>query len=152
MKKVEHTYFNCLCSLTTNDARCTRKIKFSYYMAKAALNKNMTLFTSQLDLNLRKHLKTCYSWNVGKYIKSTLKVLKCGFGEGWRKSAGWIVWKKQEEEEKKIYYQHQEGNKHPTYEGHLESKERFAIKKYLLIIGKKKNMQVLSHTFTYFYT
>jgi hypothetical protein len=23
------------------------------------------------------------------------------------------------------------------YEGHLESKERFAIKKYLLIIGKK---------------
>jgi hypothetical protein len=39
-----------------------------------------------------------------------------------------------------------------TYEGHLECKERFAIKKYLLIIGKKKNMQVLSHTFTYFST
>ena len=39
-----------------------------------------------------------------------------------------------------------------TYEGHLESKERFAIKKYLLIIGKKKYMQVLSHTFTYFST
>jgi hypothetical protein len=38
------------------------------------------------------------------------------------------------------------------YEGHLESKERFAIKKYLLIIGKKKNIQVLSHTFTYFST
>ena len=38
------------------------------------------------------------------------------------------------------------------YGGHLESKERFAIKKYLLIIGKKKNMQVLSHTFTYFST
>ena len=38
------------------------------------------------------------------------------------------------------------------YEGHLESKERFAIKKYLLIIGKKKNMQVLTHTFTYFST
>ena len=38
------------------------------------------------------------------------------------------------------------------YEEHLESKERFAIKKYLLIIGKKKNMQVLSHTFTYFST
>jgi len=37
------------------------------------------------------------------------------------------------------------------YEGHLESKERFAIKKYL-IIGKKKDMQVLSHTFTYFST
>jgi len=38
------------------------------------------------------------------------------------------------------------------YEWHLESKERFAIKKYLLIIGKKKIMQVLSHTFTYFST
>ena len=38
------------------------------------------------------------------------------------------------------------------YEGHLESKERFAIKKYLLTTGKKKNMQVLSHTFTYFST
>ena len=38
------------------------------------------------------------------------------------------------------------------YEGHLESKERFVIKKYLLIIGKKKNMQVLSHTLTYFST
>jgi hypothetical protein len=38
------------------------------------------------------------------------------------------------------------------YEGHIESKERFAIKKYLLIIGKKKNMQVSSHTFTYFST
>jgi hypothetical protein len=38
------------------------------------------------------------------------------------------------------------------YEGHLESKERFAIKNYLLIVGKKKNMQVLSHTFTYFST
>ena len=39
-----------------------------------------------------------------------------------------------------------------TYEGHLETKERFAIQKYLLIIGKKQNMQVLSHTFTYFST
>ena len=38
------------------------------------------------------------------------------------------------------------------YEGHLEGKERFAIKKYLMIIGKKKNMLVLSHTFTYFST
>ena len=38
------------------------------------------------------------------------------------------------------------------YKGHLESKERFAIKRYLLIIGKKQNMHVLSHTFTYFST
>jgi len=38
------------------------------------------------------------------------------------------------------------------YVGHSESKERFAIQRYLLIIGKKQNMQVLSHTFTYFST
>ena len=30
-----------------------------------------------------------------------------------------------------------------NYEGQLESKERFAIQRYLLMIGKKKNMQVL---------
>ena len=41
---------------------------------------------------------------------------------------------------------------HTKYEGHLESKERFAIQRYLLIIGKKQNIQVLSHTFTYFST
>ena len=39
-----------------------------------------------------------------------------------------------------------------NYVRHLESKERFAIKKYLLIIGKKQNMQFLSHTFNYFST
>ena len=37
-------------------------------------------------------------------------------------------------------------------EGRSESKERFAIESYLLTIGKKQNMQVLSHTFTYFST
>ena len=38
------------------------------------------------------------------------------------------------------------------YEDRSESKERFAIQTYLFIIGKKQNMQVLSHTFTYFST
>ena len=37
-------------------------------------------------------------------------------------------------------------------EGSSEIIERFAIQRYLLIIGKKQNMQVLSHTFTYFST
>jgi len=46
-------------------------------------------------------------------------------------------------------YLHKDG---VIYEEHLESKECFAIKKYLLIIGKKKNMQVLLHTFSYFST
>ena len=38
------------------------------------------------------------------------------------------------------------------YVSRSESKERFAIQRYLLIIGKKHNMQILSHTFTYFST
>jgi hypothetical protein len=29
---------------------------------------------------------------VRKYIRNTWKVLKCGAGEGWRRSAGPIVW------------------------------------------------------------
>ena len=39
-----------------------------------------------------------------------------------------------------------------TYVGRPESKERFAIQRYLLIIEKKQIMQVLSHNFTYFST
>jgi hypothetical protein len=42
--------------------------------------------------------------------------------------------------------------KDKIYEGRSESKERFAIQIYLSIIGKKQNMQVLSHTFTYIST
>jgi hypothetical protein len=34
------------------------------------------------------------------------------------------------------------------YVGYSEIKERFAIKKYVLIIGKKTNMHVVAHTFT----
>jgi len=43
-------------------------------------------------------------------------------------------------------------NKQQLYEGRSESKERFVIQRYLLITEKKQNMQVLSHTFTYFST
>jgi hypothetical protein len=39
-------------------------------------------------------------------------------------------------------------NDSETYEGYPESKERFAIKKYVLIIGKKTNMHVVAHSFT----
>jgi hypothetical protein len=39
--------------MITNDARCTREIKARTAMARAAFNKK-TLFTSKLDLELRK--------------------------------------------------------------------------------------------------
>jgi hypothetical protein len=38
------------------------------------------------------------------------------------------------------------------YEGYPESEERVAIKKYVLIIGKETNMQVVAHTFNNFST
>jgi hypothetical protein len=53
--------------MITNDARCTREIKSRIAMAKAAFNKKKTLFTSKLDLNLRKKLVKCYIWSIALY-------------------------------------------------------------------------------------
>ena len=51
----------------TNDARCTREIKYKICMAKAAFNRKKTLFTSKLDLNLSKKLLKCYIWSMVIY-------------------------------------------------------------------------------------
>jgi hypothetical protein len=40
-------------------------------MAKAAFNKKKTLFTSKLDLNLRKKLVKCYFWSMVFYGAET---------------------------------------------------------------------------------
>jgi hypothetical protein len=48
-------YFNYLGSTITNYKRCTREIKSRVTMVKTEFNKK-TLFTSKLDLNLRKKL------------------------------------------------------------------------------------------------
>jgi hypothetical protein len=104
-KQLENVeYFNYLGSMITNDARCTHEIKSRIAMAKAAFSKKKktkNLFTSKLDLNLRKKLVKCYiwgialygaeTWTLGKYIRSIRKVLKCGAGEEWRRSVGPIV-------------------------------------------------------------
>jgi hypothetical protein len=57
-------YFNYSGSMITNDAMCTREIKSKIAMAKAVFNKKKTLFTSKLDLNLRKKLVKCYIWSI----------------------------------------------------------------------------------------
>jgi hypothetical protein len=41
--------------MPTNDARCTREIKSSIAMAKAAINKKRAVFASKFDLYLRKN-------------------------------------------------------------------------------------------------
>ena len=51
--------FKYLGSILTNDGRCTCEIKSRIATVKAAFNKKKTLFTSELDLNLRKKLIKC---------------------------------------------------------------------------------------------
>jgi hypothetical protein len=52
--------FKYLGGMLTNDGRCTCEIKPRIAMAKAAFNKKRDLFTSQMDLELRKKLVKCY--------------------------------------------------------------------------------------------
>jgi len=54
-------------SILTNDGRCACEIKSRITIAKAAFNKKWALFTSTLDLRLRKKLVKCYIWSIGLY-------------------------------------------------------------------------------------
>ena len=80
MENVEH--FKYLGSRLTNDGRCTCEIKSKIAMAKAAFNKEKkkkkkkknkkkTLFTSKLDLKLRKKLVKCCTWSMALYGAET---------------------------------------------------------------------------------
>jgi hypothetical protein len=60
----------------TNDARCKREIKSSIAMVKAAFNKEKTVFTSKLDLNLREKLVKCYIWSIAFYGAENLTLWK----------------------------------------------------------------------------
>jgi hypothetical protein len=64
--------------MITNDARCrtTREIKFRIAMTKAAVNKKKVLFTSKLDLNLRKKIVKCYIWSIAFYGAETWTLQK----------------------------------------------------------------------------
>ena len=67
-KQLENVeYFKYLGSILTKDGRCTCEIKSRIAMAKAVFNKKKTLFTSKLDLNLRKRLVKCYIWSMAFY-------------------------------------------------------------------------------------
>jgi len=63
--------FEYLGSMLTNDRRCTCEIKSRIAMAKAAFNKKKTLFTSTMDLNLRKKLIKCYIWSMALFGAET---------------------------------------------------------------------------------
>jgi len=63
--------FKYLGSILTKDGKCTCEIKCRTAMAKAAFNKKRALFTSTLDLELRKKLVKCYIWSVALYGAET---------------------------------------------------------------------------------
>ena len=63
--------FKYLGSILTSDGRSTCEIKCRIAMAKAAFNKKKALFTSTLDLELRKKLVKCYIWSIGLYGAET---------------------------------------------------------------------------------
>jgi len=61
--------FKYLGCILTNDGRRTCEIKCRIAMAKAAFNKKRTLFTSTLDVELRKKLVNV--WNIALYGAET---------------------------------------------------------------------------------
>ena len=62
--------FKYLGSILTNDVSCTCEIKCRIAMAKAAFNKK-ALFTSTMDLEMRKKLMKCYIWSIALYGAET---------------------------------------------------------------------------------
>jgi hypothetical protein len=71
------------------------------FSKEATCNKKKRLFTSKLDIDLRKKLVKCDMWTIALYCAETwalwkmdqkyLGSLKCGAGEGWGRSVGPIV-------------------------------------------------------------
>ena len=76
-KKLENVeYFNYFHSLITNGARCIHEIKSRIVMQKVALNRKKSLFTSKLDLYLRKKLVKCCIWSIALYGAETWTLRK----------------------------------------------------------------------------
>jgi hypothetical protein len=63
--------FKYLGRILTNNGKCTCEIKCRIAMATAAFNKKRALFTSTLDLELRRKLKKCYIWSIALYGTET---------------------------------------------------------------------------------
>jgi len=57
--------------MLTNDGRCACEIKYRIAMANAAFNKKRALYTSTLDLKLKKKLVKCYIWSIALHGAET---------------------------------------------------------------------------------
>ena len=69
-------YFKYVGSVITSDARRTREIQSRIDMAKAVFNRKKTLFTSKLDLNLKKKLAKCHIWSIALFGAETWTLRK----------------------------------------------------------------------------
>ena len=56
--------FTYLGSVLTRDGYCTREIKMRIAIAKKAFNRNMSLLTCKLNIELNKKLVRCYVWSI----------------------------------------------------------------------------------------
>jgi hypothetical protein len=63
--------FKYLGRILINDGIYTSEIKRSIAMAKTAFNKERALFTSTLDLELKKKPVNCSSWSMALYGAET---------------------------------------------------------------------------------
>jgi hypothetical protein len=57
--------------MLTSDGKCICEIKSRIAMEKVAFNEKGALFTSTLDLELRKKLVKCYIWSIALYGAET---------------------------------------------------------------------------------
>jgi hypothetical protein len=72
LKQLENVEsYKYLCSILTNDGRCTCENKCRIDMIKTTLKKKRNIFTSTLVLELRKKLVECYVWNIVSYGAET---------------------------------------------------------------------------------
>ena len=74
LKEVDH--FKYLGSVLTRDGYCTRKTKMRIAIAKEAVNRKMSLLTSNLNIELKKKLVRCYVWSIVLYSSETWALRK----------------------------------------------------------------------------
>jgi hypothetical protein len=63
--------FKYLGSVLTNDGVYTCEIKSRIALTKVAFNNKWALFTSKMDLEMKKKLVKCYIWSIALYVAET---------------------------------------------------------------------------------
>jgi hypothetical protein len=86
---VGHGLLSVLCFISR-----TPEIKSRVAKAKAAFNKKKAVFTSKLDINLRKKLVKCYIWSAASYGAETWTLRKVN--QKYLGSFGMWCWRRME--------------------------------------------------------